>query len=122
MAGGAGRQARCVAGFGALMLGGAMVLGWAVGCSRTGTRLERVDPPFGSVGGNDDVVLVGAGFTGGITVQFLKRPAKSVVVESPERVRVKTPPGPEGPADVVLTDESGRSFVLPSGFTYRKEP
>ncbi|MBK8480140.1 MAG: IPT/TIG domain-containing protein [Proteobacteria bacterium] len=105
-----------------LVVCGGLLLGLAVvACAPAATRIERADPPFGSVGGNDDVLLTGSGFAGSVSVQFHKRSAKTVIVESSERIRVKTPPGPEGRVDVVLTDEAGRTVVLRSGFTYRKE-
>lgn len=106
-----------------LMVCGGLLLGLgALACTPAATRIERAVPPFGSVTGNDDVVLLGSGFAGSLSVRFHRKPAKTVIVESSERVRVKTPPGPEGRVDVVLTDEAGRSVVLRSGFTYRREP
>jgi len=99
-----------------------MAVGIAGGCQQSGMRLERVEPPFGSIAGNDDVVIIGAGFNPGLTVQFNKRAAKKIVIESDQRrIRVKTPPGPEGQVDVIVTDETGRTYVLEKAFTYRKE-
>lgn len=109
-----GCSARCVllavAGFGLL------------GCKSEGLKIESVEPPFGNIAGSDDVVITGQGFTPGIVVHFHKREASKVVIESDTRVRVKTPSGPEGSVDVLVTDPSGKSFVLQRAFTYRKEP
>lgn len=92
-----------------------------VGCKGKGLKIEEIDPPFGNVAGNDDVVIKGQGFEPGLVVHFRKRKASRVVIESDQMIRVKTPPGPEGPVDVVLIEPSGRSHVLENGFTYRKE-
>lgn len=99
-----------------------LVVGGIAGCQKSGLRLERVEPPFGSIAGNDDVVIIGSGFNPGLTVQFNKRPARKVVIDSDQQhIRVKTPPGPEGKVDVIVTDETGRTYVLEKSFTYRKE-
>ena len=91
-----------------------------LGACEKGVKLKELQPPFGNIAGNDDVVLVGNGFKPGMTVQFGKRQVKTIVVESSTRIRVKTPGGPEGKVDVVLTDETGASYVLKDGFSYRK--
>jgi len=90
-------------------------------CKKEGMGVESVEPPFGSIAGNDDVVLTGYGFQPGLTVQFQKRAAKKVVIESDTKIRVKTPAGLEGQVDVIVTDQTGKTYVLKNGFTYRKE-
>ncbi len=87
------------------------------------TRLKTVEPNFGNVAGNDDVVIVGAGFRPGtvMTVVFGKNEARNVVIDSPTRVRVKTPGGVEGKVDVIVTRDDGKTFVLRDGFAYRRD-
>lgn len=86
-------------------------------------RIKSLEPNFGNVAGNDDVVIVGSGFKPGtvMTVQFGKLEARSVVIDSPTRIRVKTPGGVEGKADVVVTRDDGKTFVLRDGFLYRRD-
>ncbi len=99
----------------------ALVLaGTFAGCE-SGTRIKSVEPNFGNVAGNDDVVIVGAGFKAGMVVQFGKREAKSVVLEQPTKIICKTPAGVEGKVDVTITRDDGKTFVLRDAFTYRRD-
>jgi hypothetical protein len=91
-----------------------------VGCE-SGTRIKSVEPNFGNVAGNDDIVIVGSGFKPGMTVQFGKREARSVVIEMPTRIIVKTPSGVEGKVDVTITRDDGKVFMLRDGFSYRRD-
>ena len=104
----------------AVAAAGLLGLASAPGC-RSKPGISEVVPDFGNVSGNDDVVIHGSGFKPGLVVYFGRKQVKSVVIESPERIRVKTPSGPEGKVDVVVTRDDGVSFVLEKGFTYRKE-
>lgn len=81
----------------------------------------RVEPNFGNVAGNDDVIVHGQGFKAGTVVFFGKREAKNVVIESPQRITVKTPAGVEGKVDVTIQRDDGKSVVLRDGFTYRRD-
>ena len=99
----------------------AAVLLATASCKGNGIRIDSLDPPFGNVAGDDDIVIIGQGFKPGLTVLFRKRPAKKVVLESDTKIRVKTPAGPEGKVDVVVTDATGKTYVLENAFTYRKE-
>ncbi len=83
------------------------------------THIKAVEPNFGNISGNDDVVIVGNGFQPGMTVRFGKLQAKSVVIDSPKRIRVKTPAGVEGVVDVIITRDDGKTFGLENAFTYR---
>ena len=93
-----------------------------LGCD-SDTRVKSVEPNFGNVAGNDDVIIIGAGFKPGtvMTVQFGKHEARSVVIDSPGRIRVKTPGGVEGKVDVIVTRDDGKTFVLRDGFMYRHD-
>jgi len=93
-----------------------------LGCD-SDTRVKSVEPNFGNVAGNDDIIIVGTGFKPGtvMTVQFGKHEARSVVIDSPTRIRVKTPGGVEGKVDVIVTRDDGKTFVLRDGFSYRRD-
>lgn len=91
-----------------------------VSCEK-GTHINSVEPSFGNVAGNDDVVINGSGFQEGMVVQFGKNQVKSVVIDSPSRIRVKTPSGVEGKTDVVIIRNDGKTFVLKDGFTYNRD-
>jgi len=92
----------------------------AVACEST-TGIKSIEPTFGNVAGNDDVVIHGGGFKTGMTVHFGKKQVKRVVIESPTSIRVKTPSGPEGAVDVILTDDTGKTYVLKEAFSYRSD-
>ena len=92
----------------------------ATGCDK-GTRIASVEPSFGNVAGGDDVVIHGSGFKEGLVVQFGKTQVKSVVLDSPSRLRVKTPSGVEGKTDVVVIRDDGKTFMLKDGFTYTRD-
>jgi hypothetical protein len=93
---------------------------FVTGCE-SGTKITGVDPNFGNVAGNDDVVVEGSGFKEGMVVQFGKNQTKHVVIDSPSRLRVKTPSGVEGKTDVVIIRDDGKTFVLKDGFTYTRD-
>jgi len=90
------------------------------GCE-SGTRIKAVQPNFGNVAGNDDVAILGSGFKPGMLVHFGKHEAKNIVIDSAERLTVKTPAGAEGKVDVTITRDDGRTFVVREGFLYRKD-
>ena len=100
-----------------ILLLAAAVLG---GCD-SGTRVKSVEPSFGNVAGNDDVVIHGGGFREGMVIQFGRNQVGSIVIDSPTMIRVKTPGGVEGKTDVILIRDDGKTFVLKDGFTYMRD-
>ena len=98
-----------------LLLMAAVIL--VSGCNK-GTQIKSVEPSFGNVAGKDDVVIHGSGFKEGMVVQFGKTAVSQVVIDSPTRIRVKTPSGVEGKTDVIIIGDDGQTFVLKDGFTY----
>jgi hypothetical protein len=99
-----------------LLLVGVAVAGLS-GC-RKGTAVTEVEPNWGNVAGKDDAVIHGRGFKAGMTVHFGKTQVTNVVIDSPTQIRIKTPSGPEGLVDVIVTDENGRTFVIKDGYRY----
>ena len=91
------------------------------GCTKSGNHISGIEPNFGNVSGSDDVIIKGNGFKPGMTVHFGPHQATSVIIDSATRIRVKTPSGPEGKVDVILTTEDGQTFGAPNGFEYRRE-
>ena len=85
-------------------------------------KVTSVEPPQGTFGGGEDVVIHGGGFQpgrGGVTVTFGKRPATSVVVASADRINVMTPGGdPNTTVDVTVIFDDGKAFKLGNGFHY----
>ena len=90
------------------------------GCD-TGTGIKAMEPNFGNVSGGDTVLIIGSGFKTGMTVQFGKHEVKHVVVDTPSRLRVKTPSGAEGKVNVIVTRDDGKTFMLENGFEYRRD-
>ena len=90
------------------------------GCSK-GVGVSEVEPNWGNVAGKDDAVIHGRGFKAGMTVHFGKTQVTNVVIESPTKIRVKTPSGPEGLVDVIVTDEDGKSYAVKDGYRYTSE-
>ena len=95
------------------------VLGLGLGCS-TDTRFTEVSPPNGTFTGGEDVELLGSNFPrSGVVVRFGSKPGTGVIVESDHAIKVTTPPGEKGTAaDVTLTFDDGRAFVLRNGFRF----
>ena len=88
---------------------------------RVRDRITSVEPAFGNVAGNDDVVIHGGGFKPGLVVQFGKSQVKGIVIDADNRIRVKTPAGVEGKVDVIVVRDDGKTLVLSNGFTYMRD-
>ena len=102
--------------FGVVLLFALMALGG--GCEKKGTGITEIEPSYGNVAGGDSVIIKGHGFSTGMSVRFGKHAVKNVDVDGNNRLRVKTPSGPEGAVDVMLIDNTGKSYLLRDGFTY----
>ena len=85
-------------------------------------KVSSVEPPQGTFGGGEDVVIHGNGFQpgrGGVTVTFGNRPATSVVVAAADKINVMTPGGdPNTTVDVTVIFDDGKAFKLPNAFHY----
>ena len=81
--------------------------------------IHTINPAMGNISGDEVVVIHGAGFTPGMSVRFGERSGTGVVVQG-DRITVHTPSGSEGPVDVVVTADDGKSFVLKAGYRYKK--
>lgn len=98
----------------------AAVLLCVSGCDK-GVSVSKIEPNTGNVSGGDTVTIHGSGLKPGMTVHFGKRECQIVVIEAGRKIRVKTPSGPEGPVDVVVTDENGKTFLIKQGFSYHSQ-
>lgn len=98
-----------------LLVAAVLLFGFA--CDK-GVSVSKIEPNTGNVVGGDFVTIYGTGLKPGVTVHFGKRECQIVVIEAGKRMRVKTPSGPRGPIDVVVTDENGKTFLIKNGFTY----
>lgn len=103
------------------MMCAAFVMFGMAACSND-LKVTSVEPPQGTFGGGEDVLIHGNGFQpgrGGVTVTFGKRPATSVVVASTDRINVMTPGGdPNTTVDVTVIFDDGKAFKLANGFHY----
>lgn len=103
-----------------MLCAAAMMFGLAA-CSND-LKVSSVEPPQGTFGGGEDVVIHGNGFQpgrGGVTVTFGKRPATSVVVASSDKISVLTPGGDANTTvDVTVVFDDGKAFKLTNGFHY----
>ena len=90
-------------------------------CQKKGNHISEIEPPFGNISGSDDVIISGNGFKPGMTVHFGSHQATRLVIDSPTRIRVKSPSGSEGKVDVIITLEDGTSFGMTKGFEYRRD-
>jgi len=94
---------------------------FAMGCSNE-LKVTEIEPPQGTFGGGEEVVIRGGGFQpgrGGVMVRFGKRDATSVVVESSDKIKVTTPAGDKNTvADVSVVFDDGKAFMLKNGFRY----
>lgn len=85
-------------------------------------KVTGVEPPNGSTGGGEDVIIEGNGFQpgrGGVTVKFGHRDATAVVVASADKIKVTTPAGdPNTTVDVTVIFDDGKAFKLNHAFKY----
>jgi hypothetical protein len=82
-------------------------------------RIDAIVPPQGPTTGGQRVVITGTSFVPGVTVTFDGFPAVIESVSDTEIV-VRTPPHPEGPVAVVVTNPDGRSAA--GAYTYVPAP
>ncbi|MCK5799765.1 MAG: IPT/TIG domain-containing protein [Deltaproteobacteria bacterium] len=97
------------------------ILGFSLGACDQKKGITGVQPNFGNIAGNDDVTILGKGFKPGLEVRFAGGKAKGLVIESDTKIRLKTPSGTAGKADISVTDEAGHTVVLKDAFTYRTD-
>ncbi|MEM1346984.1 MAG: IPT/TIG domain-containing protein [Myxococcota bacterium] len=82
-------------------------------------RIDTVTPSAGPTGGNQAVVLAGAGFEDGMTVRFDGRLAQvQSVAPDGLSASVTTPTGAQGLADVAVETVAGDVALLTDGYYY----
>lgn len=86
--------------------------------------LATVSPATGHASGGQVIVLTGSGFLSAPspTVTFDGVEAPSVSRTSATELRVLTPPGAPGPADVVVINKDGQTASRAASFTYVPAP
>ncbi len=84
--------------------------------------VSQVAPASGPTTGGTVVTLTGADFQGGATVKVRGAAATSIVVVSASAISAVTPPGPSGPASVVVTNPDGKASTISAVFTYLAVP
>ncbi|MBI3989938.1 MAG: IPT/TIG domain-containing protein [candidate division NC10 bacterium] len=82
--------------------------------------ITSVTPNQGSVEGGTSVLISGSGFTATTSV-FLDSKAATVSFIDATAIRIITPAGTEGPADVLVSNANGSALLL-NGFTYIAGP
>lgn len=104
-----------------LSLMGLFLISCLLAACHSGTRIDRVEPNFGNVAGNEDVIIVGDGFKPGMVVFFGKHEAKQLIINSSSRMQAKTPSGVEGKVDLIITRDDGKTVILKDAFTYQHD-
>ena len=100
-------------------LAGVTACGGSSSSSRKKLKITSVNPNTGNVNGGQSVAIFGQGFKRNPSVTFAGLPAQSIAFTSSKVLTVTTPAGaPVGPADVTVTNLSGKSFTLVGGFTF----
>ncbi|NLP18844.1 MAG: hypothetical protein GX376_07105, partial [Firmicutes bacterium] len=81
--------------------------------------ITALEPSVGPVAGDIWVTIEGSGFKEGMEVFFADREAKEIIIQNPNRMRVKVPRG-EGPGlvDLIVINADGGSAILEEGFEY----
>jgi len=92
-------------------------------CPRSGGELkvEKLEPPQGTVAGGEEITIKGDGFEPGKTqaeVRFGRKKAENVIIASTGKIKVVTPAGSKGPVDVTVAFDDGRQFKIQDGFRY----
>jgi len=81
--------------------------------------IDGISPATGPVSGGTEVTITGSGFTGATGVTFDGVPGTGFTVIDDTTIRVTTPPGTAGTADVVIVSPMGNSTA--AAFTYVAE-
>lgn len=84
-------------------------------------RADGVEPAALAAGGGTPFAVQGVGFTPDTSVLIGGRTAAGVVVESPERVTGRAPPGQPGSADVRVVNRNGDDLLF-RAVTYHARP
>jgi hypothetical protein len=99
------------------------VVALAVGCQAGGgpIKVDKIEPPQGTVAGGEEVTIVGDGFQPGKTqaeVRFGRKKSEVVTIAATTKIKVVTPVGDKGPVDVTVAFDDGRAFKISNGFRY----
>ncbi len=81
-----------------------------------------IDPDSGPVAGGTAVTITGENFEAGAGVRLGASNCLDIDVLDSSTIACSTPPGPEGPVDVVVENPDGQSGSLIDGYTYVDEP
>lgn len=81
-----------------------------------------IDPDSGPVAGGTAVTITGENFEAGAGVRLGASDCMDIAVLDSSTIACSTPPGPEGPIDVVVENPDGQSGTLNNGYTYLDEP
>lgn len=84
--------------------------------------VTAVTPPGGPPAGGTTITVTGREFTTGATVRIGTASATGVTVTLSTTLTALTPPGPLGPADVVVHTAAGDSAPAVGGFRYADAP
>jgi hypothetical protein len=89
--------------------------------------IAKVDPPGGSIAGNQSITLEGTNIaaaydpnSGAVLspqVTFGGKPAQVTYVDG-SFIQIQTAPAPAGAVDIVVTNADGSSVTIPHGFAY----
>jgi hypothetical protein len=86
------------------------------------TVVTSVSPATGPAAGGTSVVISGAGFVAGTTVNFGNASATSVTVLTANVLTAVAPPGALGSSTVSVQLPGGASSTLADAFVYEKPP
>jgi len=84
--------------------------------------VTAISPQSGPVVGGTEITITGENFQNGATVTIGENPATDVAFASETTITAKTPQGPAGNADVVVTNPDTQSDTLPAAFEYIPPP
>jgi hypothetical protein len=96
---------------------GSLPAGFTYTAPAQASSILTISPSNGPTTGNTVVTITGTGFTGATVVAFDGAAGTSFTVVNDTTIRVTTPAGTAGPADVTVTDPAGNATAL-AGFTY----
>jgi hypothetical protein len=83
-------------------------------------EIKSISPATGLEAGGYLIVIDGANFKQGVTVEIGGKNAPIYTFVDSTKIRVKAPAGTLGKADVVVTNPDGQSVTLTEGFEYVK--